>query len=323
MLAVLKRRWQRLTATRGRRVYIMPSRAGYGFAGLILLMLFGAINYNNSLGHLLSFLLAGMGHVVMHHSHRNARYAGCQPGQPRAVFAGQPLKLAVQLDNPRNHPLTAIEIAYCANNNRRRWNPLQNFKQYQPVASAEQIPGQQSVLLSIVIPTRQRGWQDLGRLRISSVYPLGLFFCWFFVDIDRRSLVYPAPKGLLPLPDTGSSGEQKQLMQQAGRDEFAGFQRYRAGDARHQIAWKALARDDVMRTKQFSQPRGSQLELDWLAVADLAGTEAKLSQLCQWILQADAAGRSYSLHLPNQHIASGHGDQHRHQCLKALALYER
>ncbi len=321
MLAVLQKQWHRLTATRGRRVYIMPSRAGYGFAALILLMLLGAINYNNSLGHLLSFLLAGIGHVVMHHSYRNARYVDCRPGQPQPVFAGQPLKLPIYLDNPRNHPLTAIDIAYCPNLTKRRWNPLQNFSQYQTLARAGQIAGQQSLLLQIAIPTEQRGWQDLGRLRLSSVFPLGLFFCWFFVDSNRRALIYPYPKGHLPLPDTGNSGVQQQQLQQAGHDEFAGFQKYRVGDARHQIAWKALARDDVMRTKQFSQPKGSQLTLDWLAVADLSGIENKLSQLCQWVLQAEAAGRSYSLNLPNLQIASGLGDAHRQQCLKALALY--
>ncbi|MEX0615758.1 MAG: hypothetical protein WD177_07610, partial [Methylophaga sp.] len=67
--------------------------------------------------------------------------------------------------------------------------------------------------------------------------------------------------------------------------------------------------------------KGSQLTLDWLAVADLSGIENKLSQICQWVLQAEAAGRSYSLNLPNQQIASGLGDAHRQQCLKALALY--
>lgn len=301
----------------------MPSRAGYGFAALILLMLLGAINYNNSLGHLLSFLLAGIGHVVMHHSYRNARYLDCRPGQPLPVFAGQPLKLPIYLDNPRNHALTAIDIAYCPNVAKRRWNPLQNFSQYQTLAHAAQIPGQQSLLLQIAIPTDKRGWLDLGRLRLSSVFPLGLFFCWSFIDSNRRVLVYPQPKGQLPLPDSGSSGVQQQQLQHAGRDEFAGFQKYRDGDARHQIAWKALARDDVMRTKQFSQPKGSQLTLDWLAVADLSGIESKLSQLCQWVLQADAAGRSYSLRLPHQQIASGLGDAHRQQCLKALALYDK
>jgi uncharacterized protein (DUF58 family) len=284
-------------------------------------MLLGAINYNHSLGHMLSFLLASIGHVVMHHSYRNARYVDCQPGQPQAVFAGQPVKLPIQLANPRNHALTAIDVAYCAKNTKRRWNPLQNFSQYHLVTQIEQLPGQQRTLTSVAIPTYQRGWQDLGRLRIASVFPLGLFFCWFFVDINRQVLVYPAPEGHLPLPDGGSSGDPRQLSQQAGRDEFAGFQRYRTGDARHQIAWKALARDDVMRTKQFSQPKGSRLALDWLSVMDINGTEAKLSQLCQWILQAEAAGRGYSLNLPNQQISSGLGDAHRHQCLKALALY--
>ncbi len=323
MLAVLQKQWHRLTATRGRRVYIMPSRAGYGFAALILLMLLGAINYNNSLGHLLSFLLAGIGHVVMHHSYRNARYVDCRPGLPQPVFAGQPVKLALQLDNPRNHALTAIDIAYCPSVAKRRWNPLQNFSRYQTLAHAEQIPGQQSQLLQIAIPTTERGWLKLGRLRLSSVFPLGLFFCWFFVDINRRALVYPAPHGQLPLPDTGGSGIHQQPLQKAGQDDFAGFQKYRVGDARHQIAWKALARDDVMRSKQFSQPKGSQLTLDWQAVADLTGTENKLSQLCQWVLQADSAGRSYSLSLPNLQIASGLGDTHRQQCLRALALYDK
>lgn len=321
MLAGFQRQWHRLTATRGRRVYIMPSRAGYGFAALILLMLLGAINYNNSLGHLLSFLLAAIGHVVMHHSYRNARYVNCRPGTAAPVFAGQPLKLSLQVDNPRNHPLMAIDIAYCPKPARRRWNPLQHFSQYQTLANIDQLAGQQNRLLNVLIPTSKRGWLDLGRLRMASMFPLGLFFCWFFVDINRRVLVYPKPLGDLPLPNTGSSGLQQHTQQQSGRDEFAGFQKYREGDARHQIAWKALARDDVLRTKQFSQPKGSQLDLDWLAVADLADTEARLSQLCQWILQAEAAGRSYSLNLPTQQIASGLGDAQRQQCLTALALY--
>ena len=76
-----------------------------------------------------------------------------------------------------------------------------------------------------------------------------------------------------------------------------------------------------MRTKQFSQPKSSQLSLDWDSVATLPSTEAKLSQLCQWVLKADASGRNFSLSLPNLKIASGLGEAHRQQCLKALALY--
>lgn len=59
----------------------------------------------------------------------------------------------------------------------------------------------------------------------------------------------------------------------------------------------------------------------WDDVADLPDTEAKLSQLCQWILTADTAGMQYGLILPKQTITIDSGDQHRHFCLQSLALY--
>ncbi|MCX4190160.1 DUF58 domain-containing protein [Methylophaga sp. OBS3] len=324
MFAAIQQQWQRLNAKRGRRVYIIPSRAGYGFALLILIMLLGAINYNNSLAYLLSFLLASIGHVVMHHSYRNARYIQCLPAQPQSIFAGQNLSLALTIENPRNHALSAIEVSYFAGKDHHRWNPLSQFKKYQPVGFVEHIDGQQQQLLTIQLPTEKRGWLDLGRLRFSSVFPLGLFYCWFYNDLHRRVLLYPAPSGDMPLPESGSpKGAKQSSAHPTGRDDFSGFQRYRDGDTRHQIAWKALARDDVMRTKQFSYPKGNELFLDWQLLGNIQGVEAKLSQLCQWVLQADATGRHYSLRLPNQLIVSGQGNQHRHQCLTALALYEQ
>ena len=44
-----------------RRIFIVPSRGGLLFAGALLTMLIGAINYNLALGHALVFLLAGLG----------------------------------------------------------------------------------------------------------------------------------------------------------------------------------------------------------------------------------------------------------------------
>ena len=48
----------------------------------------------------------------------------------------------------------------------------------------------------------------------------------------------------------------------------------------------------------------------------------RLSQLCQWVLQAHAAGHSYALELPGVYRAFGQGREHRDDCLRALALYE-
>ena len=43
-----------------RRVYILPTRQGALFGAALLLMLIGSINYQLSLGFILTFLLAGM-----------------------------------------------------------------------------------------------------------------------------------------------------------------------------------------------------------------------------------------------------------------------
>ncbi len=51
-----------------RRIYILPTRNGLYFAVLVLAMLLGSMNYNNSLGFALAFLLAAVGLVAMHHT---------------------------------------------------------------------------------------------------------------------------------------------------------------------------------------------------------------------------------------------------------------
>jgi hypothetical protein len=56
-----------------RNIYILPTRAGFTFAGTLLVMLLAAINYQLNLGYALTFLLAGAGLVSMHVTHGNLR----------------------------------------------------------------------------------------------------------------------------------------------------------------------------------------------------------------------------------------------------------
>src|SRR5262245_9201393 len=102
------RRWARrrqgvdvLPATLGRRrVYILPTRFGVIYAALLFMMLLASMNYNNSLGFALTFLLTGLGLVAMHHCHRNLKglvIAGVQPGE---AFAGEAVRVEVGLQNP-------------------------------------------------------------------------------------------------------------------------------------------------------------------------------------------------------------------------------
>ena len=96
---------------------------------------------------------------------------------------------------------------------------------------------------------------------------------------------------------------------------------YRAGDPPRQIAWKALAREQGLLTKEFSAMASSELWLDW-DDAHAADPEARLSVLAHWVLQAEDFGQSFGLRLPGVEIPPGRGEAHRARCLEALALFE-
>ena len=67
-----------------RRVYILPTSAGLMFGVTLVLLLIGSINYNLSLGYVLTFLLAGIGIVSMLHTWRNLARVALRPGEDAA-----------------------------------------------------------------------------------------------------------------------------------------------------------------------------------------------------------------------------------------------
>src|SRR5688572_3992958 len=74
---------------RRQRIYIVPTRFGYLFGLMLFVMLLGSMNYSNSMGFSLTFLLTGLGLVCMHHTHRNMVNLIVRSGRHAAVFAGQ------------------------------------------------------------------------------------------------------------------------------------------------------------------------------------------------------------------------------------------
>ena len=99
-----------------RNVYIVPTRAGFMFALVLLVMLLATINYQLSLGYVLTFLLAGAGLVSMHMTHNTLRGMTLHFADGRSsvrsmgfVRPGQP----VMVDLPHNcAPITAVELDY-------------------------------------------------------------------------------------------------------------------------------------------------------------------------------------------------------------------
>lgn len=310
--------WQRWRHSQKQRIYIIPTRAGYAFVGLLIVMLLGAINYNNSLGHLLCFLLASIGHVTMHHSHRNLRLLTPVVTPLEPVFLGQPAKFMLSLKNEDETNSYQLEVAYKKVVKLPRW---QFLKAYEPIKLISEIEAANTLSCTLAIATLQRGWQSLGDIRLASQFPLGLFYSWTVYPQQTSVLVYPAPKGKRPLPTPPAAGKHASSIAHPGDDDFSGLRNYREGEPLHRVAWKALARDEVMRSKQFSSPQGAELMLRWQDVENISNLEDRLSQLCRWIIMAENAGHRYGLSIPGVHIQAGRGETHQHRCLKSLALY--
>lgn len=308
-----RRHWRQ-----GRRLYILPTRAGIAYAVLLLVLLLGAINYNNSLGHMLTFLLASLGLVGMQHCHRNLRAVDISLAAGEPVFCGQQAHFRLTVHNGDRQPVYGLDIGLPASTP-SRWSIMPG--RFRTRHRVPQVPPRSRANERLSLPASARGWIEAGPLQVSSRFPLGLFFSWTRFDISARTLVYPRPAGTRPLPQHSAAGQQPAGGEHDGDEDFSGLRRYRRGESLHAVAWKALARDDVMRSKQFSTPRGQSLLLGWRDLPDLA-TEARLSQLSAWVLAAEAAGLRYGLELPDALITPGRGAPHRHRCLKALALYE-
>lgn len=301
------------------RIFIMPSAYGYAYVVLLLIMLLGAINYNNSLGHLLCFLLVGLGQVAMHHSHRNIKNLSLTVAALDPVFNGQSAQFRLTTSNTKPYASYQLEVRHKISAKKSRW-PF--IKRYHSLQLLDVVDGNSNHTSTLTIPTQKRGWQPLNTLSLTSSYPLGLFQCWTLFDTPAQVLVYPQEKGQKPLPISAQAGQESHQYEQLGEDEFAGLRSYREGEALHRVAWKAMARDDQMRSKQFSSPQGRELLFRWEDVADINDTEQKLSQLCQWICQAERQGDRYGLILPNAELAASHGPSHQHHCLKLLALFD-
>lgn len=288
-----------------RRVFILPTRQGWLFAGTIVLMLIGSVNYDLALGFVLSFLLAAAGIQSMLHTFRNLAHLRISAGRVQPVFAGDQALFHLILNNTTRAHRYSIGVSAALKD-----------AEYVDVARDSETEA------TVPVTATQRGWLRPGRVTLFTRFPVGLFRAWSYAELDVKCLVYPAPAtpGLpLPLPLAGD-GEGGLTGQ--GQDEFSGLRPYRPGDSPRHVAWKAVARDDTLLTKQFAGRADSELWLAWDALPQTMGTELRLAHLTRWVLMAESRNLQYGLQLPGTTLPIASGPAHRDDCLAALALHD-
>jgi len=284
-----------------RRVFIIPNRRGLGLGLLLGLQLLGSINYSNNLGFILTFLTGSIAVFGSLYGFRNLAGLTLRASRAEPVFVGDAAHFKLHIDNPTQTPRISLHIGL-------RHGPDEEIN----LLAGENFHADLSV------DATQRGWLALPTVVLSSVFPLGIFRAWSPLRFQERTLAYPrpAPDSIpFPVAPGGDGGQQR-----ASSDDFHGFQSYQPGDPLRRIHWKGVAKGQGVHVKEYRGEESVQLYLDW-AQTPGHDTEARLSRLCRWVLDAELTGAAYGLRLPGTDLKPSSGPTHMRLCLERLALF--
>ncbi len=294
---------QQIVTLNQRRIFIFLTRQG-GMAGLMVLAMFVAgINYANNLLLGLSFFLGSIIVVVIHHTYANLSGLRITALSAGSAFAGESASFLLRLDDVRERDHESLLL---------EWDGVQQIVPW--------VNGQLEVAVPLL--TQKRGWMRPPRLKLSTVYPLGLLRAWTWLDLDLAALVYPHPEASDVMPvGPGADGEGEK-QRRRGHDDFDGLKTFTPGDSLAHVSWKHLARGSGLLTKTYaSEEVGSDI-LDFDAMPGLP-IESRLSRLTWWVLVLAQHNHAFGLRLPGVDIPVDMGMEQRDACLRALALFGR
>jgi uncharacterized protein (DUF58 family) len=286
-----------------RNIFIFPSSTGFVFAGLLVLLVLAAINYQASLVYAAAFLLGSVFLVTILYTFRNLsglrlEFVGGRPG-----FVGEDIELSVRVVRPGGGSAReGIQIGFPGGI--PRWVELY---------------AQEADLVRLYVQGERRGYLRPGRLLVETYYPLGLLRAWTWVDLDVSALVYPRPLSSdLPGARAGRR-DDGELIDPQGSEDFVDIKTYQPGDPVKHIMWRSYARGADLAVKRYASYIEPRL---WLDLERVPGElEERLSRLTGLALQATRMGREFGLRLGSREIRPALGAAHLERVLRELALY--
>ena len=285
------------------RIYILPTRRGFAVIATLLLMLLTSLNYALSLGLAVTFLLGGLVAAALLHTFRNLAGIEVKPLAAGDAFAGDELVFTLSL---AAGSLDRRAITLAANRARTTTSVAAGVLATVPLA----------------VRAAQRGRLPLGRVTLSSTYPLALWRGFAYVHFPLTGVVYPAPEPSAPPLPAGDFGIDAQAQGRGDESDLAGLRDYQRGDPLQRVAWKAVARGAGWFSKAFEgTASGGPVTLEWARLPGELDTEARLSRLAAWILAAERAARPFALSLPGFALPHAVDPEHRRAALTALALF--
>lgn len=285
---------------------LRPTSTAVYLAMVLLFVLLGAVNYQSNAAYLVLAVVSSTAVMSVLHAWRNLSGVRLTPGRTFPVFAGEPLRAQALVEaGERDRWALVVDAPEVAEDDGV------------PIAH---LPPGGSTTIELVLPGRRRGRYSLHRARLASVHPLGLLAVMSESPASWSWVVYPTPLGGGQDPE-GGGDDYLAGVRSSNTGDFNGHRPYQPGEPHRRIDWRAVARGRPLLLKEYTLGGTSECWIGWQDDA-IADVEIHLSVLCGRVVAAERQGRRYGLRLPGCSIPLGQGDDHRHACLEALALFE-
>lgn len=287
-------------------LYILPTKRGFLFLSLVMIIWLLGTNYQNNLILSLTFLLISIFIVSILHTYANLAGLEIQLTGAANAHAGEDVDFFFNIKNKTKHNSDSISF---------------HWQDSDLDSSSFAINKNVVKTVHVSLSAPKRGVLTPQRLLIETEYPLGLLRCWTWLNFDAHAFVYPKPIEFPLLSDAVEDQDADGEHPIKGGDDFSSLHVYRPGDSLKHIAWKLFARDRGLYTKEFSQNISREKWLNFSKV-NAPDSESKLSGLCYWAIQLHMQDENYGLLLPGERIAPDKGENHKAKVLEVLARFE-
>lgn len=276
------------------RVYIVPTRYGFLYGFVVIFLLALATFFNNSDCLLATAVLVTFGVVCMHQTNSNVGGLSIKEVDSQSGFANEAIPWRFKILNQGAADSFSINI-------------------FDDVID---LHGKETSTENILLHAKQRGRFHLDEVKISSTYPLGLFYSWKWSEVNLNYYIYPA----LGPPEIILSNFTDRKSELESRDDFIGHRNYIDGDSAHHVDWKAQARKQKLLVKLFESTNTNASILDWSRVPG-KDIEERLSVLTRAIHECYQTQTPFGLIMPELSVPVGVGVNHYVHCLKYLATF--
>ena len=165
------------------------------------------------------------------------------------------------------------------------------------ISTLPTLKGHATTILHLPFTPQKRGMFTYGDCYLQSKYPLSTVRFTRDIPSQYAGIAYPEPKGkslhAYLQENEAYYGEEK---------EFDGLRAYDGSQRLSHIHWASVAKGE-MAVKIFSKETRTP-DLHFVFEALEGTTEARLSQLCLWILECEKHHLPFGIEMPHKHLSS-------------------